>query len=95
MPIPYYSRVDKRLRRYFPDFWVMIKTKDGTVKRIIIEIKPMAQVKKPCSRKRDKLLKEMATWIINQDKWNAAKAWAEKNGWEFTIFTEYELGIKK
>ena len=28
-------------------------------------------------------------------KWDAAKEVCEDRGWEFAIFTEYELGLKK
>jgi hypothetical protein len=31
---------------------------------------------------------------MNQAKWNAARKWAEKRGWEFVIITEKELEIK-
>jgi hypothetical protein len=35
------------------------------------------------------------TYQVNQDKWKAAREWAKKNGFEFIILTEYELGLAK
>lgn len=95
-PIQYVSRADGRIHRYFIDFFVRLKTKDGEEKNLAIEIKPKAQTVKPVKgRKRDKTyLNECMTWMKNQDKWTAARAWAKKNGFEFLIMTEEELGIK-
>ena len=38
--IPYWSSVDGKMRRYFPDFLVKIKKKDGTLGTVLIEVKP-------------------------------------------------------
>ena len=45
--VSYFSQVDKRFRRYFPDF--VIKTKDGRIK--MIEIKPYKQTLEAYGRK--------------------------------------------
>ena len=95
--IPYYSIVDKRMRRYYVDFWILVKNKNGEVKKYIVEIKPRAQVEKPnLSRRKIKAtyFEELCTWQRNIDKWKAASAFAKKNGFEFEILTEKELGIK-
>ena len=36
--IPYLSPWDCRIHRYFPDFYIKIKQKNGFIKRMIIEI---------------------------------------------------------
>ena len=41
--IPYRSPLDGRIHRYFPDFYVKVKQKDGSVKKMLIEVKPKAQ----------------------------------------------------
>ena len=41
--IPYRSPIDGRRHRYFPDFWVKVKTSEGLVKESLIEVKPKAQ----------------------------------------------------
>ena len=38
MAIPYYSPVDKKMHRYFPDFIAEIKTKDAEKKTYVIEV---------------------------------------------------------
>ena len=45
--IPYLSPVDRRVHRYFPDFYMKVKQKDGTLKKFIIEVKPKGQLKPP------------------------------------------------
>ena len=95
--IQYYSQVDMKMRRYFPDFFIKVKMKDCSIKDFIIEIKPYSQTKLPIKgRKRQStFLTESMTWQVNQDKWKAAKEWARLHNFEFLVFTEYELGIKK
>lgn len=93
--IPYYSSVDKRIRRYFPDFWALIKQPDGTEKKFIVEVKPHSQTKPPRKGKnKDTYIEAVITWQRNQDKWSAAREFAKKYGFEFVIMDEYTLGIK-
>ena len=94
--IPYFSSVDSKVRRYFPDFWALVKQADGTEKRFIVEIKPRNQINQPKSNKNIKTSNNaMITWKRNQDKWRAAKEYAEKNGFEFLVMDEFMLGIAK
>ena len=39
------------------------------------------------------MLYEQKAWVVNQAKWEAAKKWADKKGYEFLILTEKELCI--
>jgi hypothetical protein len=96
-PIQYYSEVDQKVRRYFIDFFVQIKKADGTIQNLAIEIKPYSQTQMPVrGRKKEKTyIQECLTYQVNQDKWKAAREWAKKNGFEFIILTEYELGLAK
>lgn len=93
--IPYYNPVEKKTRRYFVDFYVKARTKEGLIKKYIIEIKPLNQCKPPKKQKRttNKYRNAIRTYIRNQSKWKAAKKWAENRGWEFLVITEKELGI--
>jgi len=94
--IPYYSSVDRRVRRYFPDFWALVKQTDGTEKRFIVEIKPNHQINPPKpGRDPQKYKESLITWQRNQDKWVAARQFAQKNGFEFLVMDEYTLGIAK
>lgn len=40
-------------------------------------------------------MESVATYQVNLAKWEAAKKYCVKMGWEFKIVTEEELGIKK
>lgn len=93
--IPYISPVDKRYHRYFPDFLVKVKTKDGSTKTMILEIKPKKQAMEPAKKKRvtKQYLQEVMTWGVNQAKWKAAEEYALDRGWEFKVLTEEHLGL--
>jgi hypothetical protein len=92
--IPYRSPVDQRMHRYFPDFIVYVKQKTGKEKTIVIEIKPERQTKKPIQKRQTKrFLEEAATYAINQEKWRAADIFCQKEGWDFMVLTEKDLGI--
>ena len=92
--IPYRSPIDQRMHRYFPDFIAHVKQKTGKEKTIVIEIKPERQTKKPIQKRQTKrFLEEAATYAINQEKWRAADIFCQKEGWDFMVLTEKDLGI--
>tara|TARA_Y100000593_G_scaffold81895_1_gene153468 strand:- start:141 stop:584 length:444 start_codon:yes stop_codon:yes gene_type:complete len=94
--IPYRSPWDGRVHRYFPDFYIKTKRHDGTVRRLIIEVKPKKQTVAPKEpqRRTKRWLNEMKTWGVNSAKWKYATEWCENNGMEFKILTEDDLGIR-
>jgi len=94
--IPYKSPWDGRIHRYFPDFYIKIKTNEGTTKKLIVEIKPKKQTKAPKEpeRKTKRYLNEVRTWGVNSSKWKYATEWCKDNGMEFKILTEDDLGIR-
>ena len=94
--IPYKSPWDGRIHRYFPDFYIKIKTNEGTTKKLIVEIKPKKQTKAPKEpeRKTKRYLNEVRTWGVNSSKWRYATEWCKDNGMEFKILTEDDLGIR-
>lgn len=93
--IPYVSPVDNRQHRYFPDFLVKMRTRDGTLKTMILEVKPKKQTMQPEVRKRitKQYLAEVQTWGVNQAKWKAATEYCLDRGWEFRLITEDHLGL--
>lgn len=92
--IPYRSPIDNRLHRYFVDFQIQVRDKDGVLNTYLVEIKPFNQTKPPLfSGRRTRYLTEAKTYVINQAKWEAAHRWAEDRGWKFIVLTENELGI--
>jgi hypothetical protein len=92
--IKYYSPVDNKVHRYFPDFIVKIKKRDGKVMTHVIEVKPEYQTKQPTQKKKTKrFIEESITYVVNQSKWKAAEEFCKDRGWVFQVLTEKHLGI--
>ena len=95
--IPYLSPIDNRVHRYFPDFWIKKKNREGIIETVVVEIKPKAQTKPP--KVRTKITKsyvnEVKTWGINSSKWKYAAKFCEERKWKFQILTEDDLFIGK
>ena len=94
--IPYKSPIDGRWHRYFPDFLIQVRTKEGDIDTILIEVKPHKETKEPAKRERitKNYLYEVQTFGINSAKWKAAEEYCADRKWKFMILTEKELGIK-
>ena len=88
--IPYYSPVDRKMHKYYPDFIAEIKDKSGTIKTYVIEVKPKKQTKPPKKpkRKTKSYLNECMTYAVNEAKWKSANKMCKEEGWEFIILTE-------
>ena len=95
--ILYRHPLDNEVHRYFPDFYFEVKQPDGSIKKYIVEVKPLGQTLKPeiPKRKTKRFITEVATYGINQAKWEAAVNYCNNNGMEFKIITERELFGKK
>jgi len=94
LAIKYFNPVDNKIHRYFPDFIVKVKKKNGTVMTHVVEVKPEYQTKQPVrKRQTQKFINEYITYTINQSKWKAATEFCKDRGWEFRILTEKNLGI--
>ena len=98
LAIPYKSPIDGKWHRYFPDFLVRMRDRNGNIVVKMIEIKPRAQAVPPKpkakgSKPTKKYLQEVATYGINNAKWLAAKDYCEDRRWDFVVLTEKELGL--
>ena len=49
--IPYRSPIDNKIHRYFPDFVVKKRNRDGVIETVIIEIKPAKETVAPKPQK--------------------------------------------
>lgn len=100
-PIPYFSEVDAKVRRYFADFWVLFRNQNGQEEKLIIEVKPYKETVPPVQPKRKtkksqgRFISETIIYQRNQDKWKAARIHAKKHGMEFITMDEYQLGVAK
>ena len=95
--IPYRSPLDKKVHRYFPDFYIKYINKDKQVVREIIEVKPKKQLKPPKEPKRrtQRYLNEVTTYMVNQAKFKAAQEYCDDRKLGFRILTEDHLVPKK
>jgi hypothetical protein len=85
--IPYRHPLTGKMTQYIPDFLIMYRTRDNTIRAELIEIKPKKQSvieSKMSSRDR-------AVVAINYSKWDAATKWARKNGLSFRVITENDM----
>lgn len=92
--VPYRSPLDGKYHRYFVDFYIKVNTANGT-KKYLIEIKPKKQTIEPQvqQRKTKKYIYEVATYVKNVAKWEAAKEYCEDRRMEFLILTEDHLNV--
>ena len=92
--IPYVSPLDGRRHRYFQEFYIKVRQRDKTIKKMIIEVKPKIQCGPPKTPKRrtKRYINEVRTWGVNEAKWKAAIEWCVDRGMEFKILTEDHVG---
>ena len=91
--IPYYDSMTKKVRRYFPDFLIKVKTSEG-INTHLIEVKPSKDLRPPVGgkgKKRSTVLYEMKTYQMNRDKFASARKWCDDRNITFDIWTEKHL----
>lgn len=83
---------------YYPDLWIELMQDDGTVRKIFIEIKPYNQSVAPKMPPPGSKVSAFRTYnklamdfLVNQQKWEAAKQFCEARGTEFCVMTEMTL----
>ena len=87
--IPYVKPTTGRVHRYYPDYWMEYKDRNGNLIQEIIEVKPMNQV--DLSKKKRLTEYEQITYAVNVAKWKAAQQFCDKHNLKFTILTENQL----
>lgn len=94
--VPYISPLDRKVHRYFVDFYMKIKDKNGKIEKYLIEIKPERFTKPPeiPQKKTKRFIDEVFQYGVNEAKWKAAFEFCEDRNMKFIILTEKDLGIK-
>jgi hypothetical protein len=100
--VGYRCRTDNKLHKYYIDLFIRWESNDGSSakrKCTLVEIKPNKETIAPKQgkRKTKKYLKEVFTYAKNISKWEAAKSFADKRGYDFEIWDEHvirSMGIK-
>ena len=92
--IPYQNPLTGRVSRYFTDFNIVMKDKQGDFKKFLIEIKPYSQTLPPVqkNKKTKSLIYQQAEYVKNQAKWQSAVEYCSKKNMSFVILTEKHLG---
>jgi len=93
--VPYISPLDRKMHRYFVDFYIKIKNKHGIVQKYLVEIKPERFTKPPVipERKTKRFVDEVFQWGVNEAKWKAAFEFCKDRNMTFMILTEKDLGL--
>ena len=92
--IVYYNPLDQRPHTYYIDFYITVKGVDGIEQKYLIEVKPNKYVNPPTTPQQmtDKQTANYVwaakQYVINQAKFEAARAFAAQRGVKFGIITE-------
>lgn len=100
MAIQYYNPMDKKMHKYYVDFFIKILNSESIEENVLIEVKPSSQLVQPVYEKKYMKAKSLKNYnkscemyIQNMAKWKAAKEWAEQKNMKFMIITEKNLGL--
>ena len=85
--LQYISPIDRKVHKYYPDFYVEYKDKSGNLVKEIVEVKPL----KESTAEAAKTEYDKKALMVNEAKWKAAKAFASANGMQFRVLTELSL----
>jgi hypothetical protein len=93
--VPYISPIDRKAHRYFVDFYVKVRNKNGALQKYLIEIKPERFTKPPAipKKKTKRFIDEVFQYSVNDAKWKAAFEFCKDRNMTFMILTEKDLGI--
>lgn len=86
--IPYRNPLSGKYTIYVPDFFIVYSDKNGKENVELIEVKPQNQTLK---EKAMRSKTNQAHWVINQAKWEAARAFCKQKGMSFRIITENDI----
>jgi Straboviridae/Kyanoviridae head completion nuclease len=89
--VPYRSPKDGKMHRYFPDFIIEYVKTDGSVQKLVIEIKPEKQMRPGTSKNRKTKAAQDSVYLVNKAKWAAAQRACDLNGYHFQVLNENQL----
>lgn len=96
--IPYFFSQDRKMHRYYMDFYAKIRHLDGSIGVYLFEYKPESKMDPPklinrkvTPKRQRRYLAEKWDWHKNQDKWKHAQAYAQKNNIMFIVLNEKHI----
>jgi hypothetical protein len=84
--IPYRNPLTGKNTTYVPDLLMVYQDNSGKQHAEIVEIKPSGQTLGEARGAQNK-----AAAVVNQAKWEAARAWCKAQGLGFRVITENEI----
>ena len=86
--IPYKNPFTGKMTIYVPDFFMEYIDKDGKSHVEVIEVKPANQtnLKEAKGSKQNQM-----HWVLNQAKWEVARAWCKQQGIVFRVVNEGDI----
>lgn len=85
--IPYRNPFTGKHTIYVPDFFIAYIDANGKQHAELIEVKPSNQQIKEKAKSKQ----QQAHWILNQAKWEAARAWCKQSGMVFRVVNENDM----
>jgi hypothetical protein len=82
---------------YFPDFYYELLRDDGTISRVVAEVKPSSETIEPklpvnyTSKQLKNFKYSLNMWNKNLSKWKYMIEYCQRKGFEFIIITEKHL----
>ena len=82
---------------YYPDFYYELQKSDGSVSRVVAEVKPSSETmepklnEKPTAKQLKNFEYSLKMYNKNLSKWRAMIEYCERKGFEFIIITEQHL----
>jgi len=86
--IPYRNPLSGKHTIYVPDFFIAYADKTGKQRVELIEVKPSSHTSR---EKLGNSKYNQAHYVVNQAKWEAARAWCKQKGIFFRIITEGDM----
>ncbi len=107
LEIPYYNVVKRSQSIYLPDIFCTLRQTSGEMKQFLVEIKPFKMCARPNNPKPPKIVtaktlakyekakkrheSDLATYLVNAYKWEAAMAWCNRHRVTFIQATEQNV----
>lgn len=91
--IPYIKPTTGQPARYFVDFYMKVRMKDGKTEKFLVEVKPHKQtmLKEHGNAKPSTILYDQIQFAINTAKWDACRKWCALKGYTFLLMTEKDI----
>jgi len=92
--VTYIKPTDNRPHKYYIDYYVKMRNREGKIIEELWEVKPERETKPPTKKGKKSqktILYEQITYAVNQAKWKSATLFAKQHGMVFRVLTEKHI----